>query len=281
MAQFTNQAQLTYRGETVVSNVVTGELTDPLSVTKTALQSQYQQTDTVTYVISLINEGTAPITDVQVTDDLGAVTLPEGVVRQLTYVTGSLRLFSDGVPQTEPVPAEEAPLTVTGLTVPAEGELLLIYEAAVSSFASPEQGATIVNTVTVTSPGAAPRTAQATLTAAQEAALSLLKSMSPVTVAPGEQLTYTLRLQNAGNTPAGETDALILTDTFDPALTDLTVLLDGTELTAAQYTYDPATGAFATVEGVLAVQAATFTQDASGAWIIVPGETVLTVTGTV
>ena len=47
------------------------------------------------------------------------------------------------------------------------------------------------------------------------------------------------------------------------------------------YTYDAATGAFATVAGKLTVPEATFTQNADGSWTVTPGQSVLTVTGTV
>jgi len=48
------------------------------------------------------------------------------------------------------------------------------------------------------------------------------------------------------------------------------------------YTYDAATGEFATVAGQITVPAATYAQDpATGLWTIQPGVAVLTVTGTV
>ena len=70
---------------------------------------------------------------------------------------------------------------------------------------------------------------------------------------------------------------------FDPILRDLTVTLNGAALTTpAQYTYDTATGQFATVPGVITVPAATFTQDAAtGAYAVTPGTVTLTVSGTV
>ena len=54
---------------------------------------------------------------------------------------------------------------------------------------------------------------------------------------------------------------------------------DGMSL--ALFTYDAATGAFATVAGKLTVPEATFTQNADGSWTVTPGQSILTVTGTV
>ena len=125
----------------------------------------------------------------------------------------------------------------------------------------------------------------ATETVAPEAApaLTINKSLSPTTVTENSCLTYTFTIQNTGNTAADAAAAIVITDTFDPRLTDLTVTLNGTALTApTQYTYDAATGVFATAAGVVTVPAAPFTQDAAtGAYRTTPGTAVLTVTGTV
>ena len=96
-------------------------------------------------------------------------------------------------------------------------------------------------------------------------------------------LTYTFVIQNTGNTAAAAADTLAVTDTFDPILRDLTVTLNGTALTTpAQYTYDAATGRFATVAGVITVPAAAYAQDtATGLYTVTPGTATLTVTGTI
>ena len=50
----------------------------------------------------------------------------------------------------------------------------------------------------------------------------------------------------------------------------------------ANYSYNAATGTFATQEGQITVPAATFTQDATtGEWTVTPGAGTLTVTGTI
>ena len=96
-------------------------------------------------------------------------------------------------------------------------------------------------------------------------------------------MTYTFVIQNTGNVAAAAADDLAVTDVFDPILRDLTVTLNGAALTTpAQYTYDAATGRFATVPGVITVPAATFTQNAAtGAYAVTPGTVTLTVSGTV
>ena len=96
-------------------------------------------------------------------------------------------------------------------------------------------------------------------------------------------VTYTFYLQNSGNTATAAADYVIVTDTFDPILSGLAVTLDGAPLTlGTDYTYDTATGAFATTAGTITVPAATAVQDAeTGLWRITPGVTKLVITGTV
>ena len=65
-------------------------------------------------------------------------------------------------------------------------------------------------------------------------------------------------------------------------LSNISVTLDGVVLPPTAYTYNEATGEFATVPGAFTVPAATFEQDAvTGNYRTTPGVTVVTVTGTV
>ena len=61
MAQFTNQAQLSYNNATINSNVAVGEVLEVLSAAKTAVTETYTPDGTVTYVISAVNAGATPV----------------------------------------------------------------------------------------------------------------------------------------------------------------------------------------------------------------------------
>ena len=75
---------------------------------------------------------------------------------------------------------------------------------------------------------------------------------------------------------------MVLTDTFDPVLNPITVTYEGAAWTeGVNYTYNTATGAFATLPGQITVPAATYTQNPDGSYTVTPGSAVLTVTGTV
>lgn len=284
MAVFSNQATLTYNGTTTNSNVAYGEILEVLTATKTAVEGGYTPGEPVTYVVTLRNTSAAPLTGLTLSDDLGSYDRDGATVFPLTYETGSIRLFVNGVPQPVPAPETGGPLVVTGLTVPAGGDLVLVYQARANGFADPNTGSTLTNTVTVTGAGlAAPVVATAVVNAAQTPAVTITKTITPARVTDNGRVTYSFVIQNSGNRPVGVGDNAAIRDVFNPVLSDLVVTYEGQVWAEeVQYTYDPVTGLFATVPGQITVPAATFTRDPdTGAFLPEPGVVTLTVTGTI
>ena len=283
MAQFTNQAQLSYNNSTVNSNLVTGQLQEVLSATKTAVNTSYREGDTVTYAVNLINSGTAPLTGLSVSDNLGAYSSEAGATYlPLSYVNGTVRSFINGVLQPAPTVTTGNPLLIEGITVPAGGNVTLLYDARVNAYADPTATGTLTNTATVSGGGITPLTASATLPATGDARLSITKSISPVPVVENGILTYSFLIENTGSSPADASGNVTVSDTFQPTLSNLAVTLNGTPLAVGtDYTYNEATGAFATVPGRITVPAATFARNAEGAFVTTPGVATLVVSGRV
>ena len=283
MATFYNQATLRYNNVVTNSNIASGELVEVLSVTKTAVRDTYQVGEDVTYAVSILNSGTIPFSGLTVTDDLGAYTVGTTTVTPLTYVDGSVRYYVGGVLQPTPTVTAGPPLQITGISVPAGGNALVLYETQVNAFAPPTVGGTVDNTVTLSGSGVTPITATETVTAREMAQMAVNKSITPAVVTDNSRVTYTLTLQNTGNTAVDATDNATITDTFDPILTDLAVTFNGVALVAGtDYTYDETTGAFATLPGVITVPAATYAQDpTTGEWTVTPGVSTLTIVGTI
>ena len=284
MAIFSNQATLTYNGSTTNSNIVYGELLEVLTATKTAVEGTYLPGELVTYVVTLRNTGSTALSGLTISDDLGGYPFGTGTLYPLTYEPDSILVFANGIPQAAPAVTAGPPLVISGISVSASGDTVIVYQARVNSFASPESGGTIVNTVTITGGGlVSPVTATETVSAESAPALTITKSISPSQVVDNQQITYTFLIQNTGNTAVVATDNAVVTDTFDPILSNLVVSLDGTPWTqGVQYSYAPATGVFTTNPGQILVPAATYTQDpTTGAYSITPGTATLTVIGTV
>ena len=283
MASFTNFATLSYNGGTTNSNIVTGEILEALTAVKTAVSANYSAGDRITYALSLVNTGTAAVTDYTVTDNLGGYTVGANTVYPLAYNAGTVRYYINGVLQTAPTVTAGPPLTVTGLTVPAGGSAVLIYETTATPVAPLATGSSITNTATITGGGLTnPITAQATVETANSADLTISKALSPTTVTENGQITYTFVISNTGNTEATATGNVVVTDTFDPILRNIAVTYNGTAWTeGTNYTYNTATGVFTTLAGQITVPAATFTQNTDGTFTVTPGTATLVITGTV
>lgn len=284
MATFTNQATLTYNGNVANSNIVTGEVVEVLTATKTSLSDSYTGTQELTYVVNLTNSGTTAINGLTVTDNLGEYTFSTLQLVPLSYVDGSLRYFINGVLQTAPTVTAGPPLTVTGINIPADSNAMLIYRAVANEFAPLSDGSTITNTVTVTGGGlSTPVTATEAVAISTESRLEITKALSPAVVNENGEITYTLTILNYSTVPAIATDNASVTDTFTPILNPITVNFNGAPwVETTNYTYDTTTGVFTTVPGQITVPAATTVQNPdTGVWTITPGSSVLVITGTV
>ena len=284
MAQFTNQAQLSYNNTVINSNVVVGEILEVVSGNKTAIVDTYSANGTLTYAISLVNAGNTAITNLTVTDNLGAYEQGTQTRTPTTYVDGSVQLFINGVLQPSPTASATPALTVSGITLPANSDLVLVYTVAVNDFAPLDTSGSIVNTALITGNGIpTPITVTETVTPVQAPQLRITKSIEPVPVAENGTLTYRFVIENFGNVASTAADNVALSDLFDPILSGITVSLDGATWTEGnQYNYDQTTGQFSTVPGQITVPAATYTQDiATGVWSVTPGIAVLSVSGTV
>lgn len=285
MAQFTNQATMTYRGITTNSNLVTGEITQVLTAQKRATSGLYRPGEILTYVVSLQNAGATDLTGLTIRDNLGAYTGAGGEVTPLAYTGDPVLYYVAGRPQASLTAEAGPPMVITGVRVPAGSEAVLVYRVRANGYAPLGTEGEVTNSLEITGDGLAnPVTAAETVAADPAADLSIQKALSPTTVVENGEITYTFTIQNTGATAVDAADALVLRDTFNPALqAPIVVSLNGTAWPQeGNYTYDAATGEFVTTAGAITVPAATYTQDAAtGLWSVSPGVTTLTVRGTI
>lgn len=283
MATFYNKATLSYNNNTTDSNIATGELVEVLSASKTSLEADYEVNDKVTYLINIVNSGANAFTGLTVTDNLGAYSAGASSVVPLTYVPNSLQYYSSGVLQTTPsVTSDGTTLVITGISVPANGNVLLAFRATVNEYAPLGAGATITNSATISGTSFSKDiVVSEVIKDANAVRLSISKSINPETVVENGEVTYTFVIQNSGSIPATVSDNAVITDTFSPILDPISVTFNNTAwVSPTNYTYDSDTGLFRTVAGQITVPAATYTQDAAtGKWSVTPGVSVLKVTG--
>lgn len=283
MATFTNQATLTYNGNTITSNIATGEIIEVLSATKTAVLDTYSRDSQITYVIQIINSGAITLSGITLNDNLGAYTFDASTLVPLNYVAGSVRYYVNGVLQAVPTVSTDSVLSISGISVPAGGNATIIYVVETNQYAPLDSTDSITNTAVLSGNGFSDITVNETVTPVSEAVLSITKTLSPTTITENGRLTYTFTIQNTGNATITATDNVTITDTFDPVLTDIVVTFNGAAWTEnTNYTYSETSGEFASVNGQITVPAATYSQDPiTGVWSIEPGVSVLTITGTI
>ncbi len=288
MATIINQASATYTygaaGNGVASsNVATTELRTTLSAIKSALPRQYRGGERITYLVSVTNSGATQLTNVTVRDNLGGFTPAGGAaaVTPLTY-TGPAYLFINGGTPTEITPTVEADgLTFTVPALAAGANAIIEFDATVNDFAPLAVGEEINNVATVTADGInEPVEADETITAEEYADLAIVKTMAPNPVVDGGTITYTFVLYNYGNAAA---ENVVLSDTFNPAPTGITVTRDGVTVAPDEYNYVGGTLTLPAGTGTpLTVPAATITVDPlTGRETVTPSSVTVVVTGTV
>ncbi|MBQ8959957.1 MAG: hypothetical protein IJ071_01925 [Ruminococcus sp.] len=285
MAAFYNQATISVNGNVTSSNIVAGEITQVLSADKNSVIGTYSPESDTVFTVSMVNSGDTDLTGVTVTDDLGEYTISEEGAQAvpLTYSEGSAALYVNGVLQPAPTVSSAQPLTVSGITIPAGGNAMLVYAATVNQYAPLGAGESVTNTAQITGNGiASPVLASAVITPSSAPDLAISKSLTPSTVPENGRLTYTFIIQNYGNTEASAQDSVIFRDAFSPALDNIEVTFNGAPWTAANYTYSSATGIFQSLPGQVTVPAAEYTQDPdTGVWSTQPGVSTLVISGNI
>ena len=282
--QINNVATATYgygrdSQASAVSNIATTNLIEDYAIfgSKTSLKLEFRPGENITYQIYVRNDGTLPLYNVTVEDDLG------GTGNPLSFVSGSASLNVDGT-NTPIIPTSINPLTFVLPNALESGETATItfimrvsaaLDSSVESITntaniSANEGSATGDVITVTP---APT---ATITLEDFASLSINKSVSANEISPGETFSYTISLENSGNLDA---NGVVITDVLPEGfeVTSITSLSDGvlTTYESDEYSVDTSTNTLTLPVG-------------TGPEIIVPAATttgtglaVITVTGVI
>jgi uncharacterized repeat protein (TIGR01451 family) len=239
MAIIENFATVSYTSggvtATRTSNVAQIELNSSVGFTKETLGTTYTVGTPITYVLSITNDSATPITGISITDNLGTFVLDTDEITPLDFSEPALLLINGQESPNLTVEQADTIVTFSFPALAAGATANIIYNAIPNEFASPTSGSLITNEAELTSDAeCASGTATATVIVADAADVEVVKSMCPNPVTCGESVTYTIRIFNYGNTAAED---VVLTDTFSPAPSDISVYRNGIILDGTDYTY--------------------------------------------
>ena len=192
----------------VTSNEVpveVGTLAD-LSVVKTASPNQAEPGSTLTYTVTVANVGPSPALNVMLTDNIPAD------LSEVEYSTNGGITFQ---PWSSPL--------ILGTIAAGESRIILIR-----GMLSPSASGELTNTATVSSSTPDPDPDNNTFTVITpiepSADLSVVKTANPSPVGAGENITYTLLIENAGPSTAVNVN---LSDALPDELLNAEVSIDG------------------------------------------------------
>lgn len=293
--EFSNQAQMKVGDKEYKTNTVRGTFLEDLYGEYHVLEKSYQRGQELTYVVTLANGGTKTITNLSVVDSMAGWPIDTNVKSidqlpkdktyryPLDFVPDSVRLFENGELMDAPKYTVEPPLIISGITLPSESIITLIYKMKVNEYAPLGQGNKLKSMIFAGSPDVSmPVILTTEVGVTTKSVVAISKSMSPNRVAAGNQLTYTFQIENYGYADITKYDNVIVTDHFVPILKNAVAILNGRYLERnVEFTYDEF-GHFSTTGGLITVKGATYRRDEeTGKVIVTPGVATLEVRGTV
>lgn len=282
--QINNVASATYgygrdSQASAVSNIATTSLIEDYAIsgTKTPLKQEFRPGENITYQIYVRNDGTEPLYNVTISDDLGGVGSP------LSYILGTASLNIDGS-NSPIIPTSVNPLTFvlpSPFDAGSQATVTFIMRVSAGLDSTVES---ITNTASVTANEGSASGAvisitpalTSTITLEDFALLTINKAVSADEISPNEIFSYTISLENTGNLDA---NGVVVTDVLPSGFTvnSITALTNGviTTYNAGEYSVDVTTNTLTLPVGAgpeITVPAATSTET---------GLTVITVTGSI
>lgn len=139
-------------------NIAYGEGAEILSARILTMEKVYAIGQHVTYLVSIVNTGKVQYADLTVESDLGMEINRCVAIYPLTYIEGTIKYFVNGVLQDSPLVPQQQPLTIKGITVPAGGNVTIIYSTFLNENAPHIRGTSVENTAVITGFGIEPIT---------------------------------------------------------------------------------------------------------------------------
>lgn len=285
--QISNFASLTFEygssKEEVLSNTAFATLQDSVNIDLSSVENSYSSNDTITYILSIINNSSRCIKNIKVSNDLASYTINSGIsqktITPLSY-EGTAKLYIGGKFFSDIEAEVLADKIIFNLEeIPALSNALIFYSTRVNKNAELSTGSSLKSTSSLTYDGMINNIESSdTIYVKEKADVTLIKYMYPNSITSGEIITYNFILYNYGNIEAKN---VAFSDTFSPAPLNLNVSVNSDALSSKNYSYIngeikiPSYGS----DFSLSIPPANFIQDENnGAITTKPGSTIITIT---
>lgn len=285
--QISNFASLTFEygssKEEVLSNTAFATLQDSVNIDLSSVENSYSSNDTITYILSIINNSSRCIKNIKVSNDLASYTINSGIsqktITPLSY-EGTSKLYIGGKFFSDIEAEVLSDKIIFNLEeIPALSNALIFYSTRVNKNAELSTGSSLKSTSSLTYDGMINNIESSdTIYVKEKADVTLIKYMYPNSITSGEIITYNFILYNYGNIEAKN---VAFSDTFSPAPLNLNVSVNSDALSSKNYSYIngeikiPSYGS----DFSLSIPPANFIQDENnGAITTKPGSTIITIT---
>lgn len=285
--QISNFASLTFEygssKEEVLSNTAFATLQDSVNIDLSSVENSYSSNDTITYILSIINNSSRCIKNIKVSNDLASYTINSGIsqktITPLSY-EGTSKLYIGGKFFSDIEAEVLSDKIIFNLEeIPALSNALIFYNTRVNKNAELSTGSSLKSTSSLTYDGMINNIESSdTIYVKEKADVTLIKYMYPNSITSGEIITYNFILYNYGNIEAKN---VAFSDTFSPAPLNLNVSVNSDALSSKNYSYIngeikiPSYGS----DFSLSIPPANFIRDENnGAITTKPGSTIITIT---
>lgn len=285
--QISNFASLTFEygssKEEVLSNTAFATLQDSVNIDLSSVENSYSSNDTITYILSIINNSSRCIKNIKVSNDLASYTINSGIsqktITPLSY-EGTSKLYIGGKFFSDIEAEVLSDKIIFNLEeIPELSNALIFYSTRVNKNAELSTGSSLKSTSSLTYDGMINNIESSdTIYVKEKADVTLIKYMYPNSITSGEIITYNFILYNYGNIEAKN---VAFSDTFSPAPLNLNVSVNSDALSSKNYSYIngeikiPSYGS----DFSLSIPPANFIQDENnGAITTKPGSTIITIT---
>lgn len=244
----------------------------------TLLNKTYVKNSKLTYVINLYNNGKKTISNININDDLGKFNLNGKIIYPLNYINNSIKVFINGVANTNNKVNYDKELTISNITLNDKEVATILYQTEINEYAPLNANDFIKINIEIDYLGINKKNKLTEVIKCENYQdIEVVKNIISENSNDSYNVTYIIL--NYGNKEVEKEDQTNLSDIFNPIIKGIKVELNDLILTPNNYLYNQINGSFSINKGVISVPKASYIVDDKGKVKINPGKTIIKIIG--